>query len=336
MQRLIRSPLALALLTLHLAACAAPRASAPAQAPAPTQPPLVNEAMSAVTRVSEPGHYGTPFDATPSPDGALVYFTAEGERGGMVLRVSPGDQAEPLAQGAPLVAPRGLDVSGDGGTLYVADEAAASVSGAGQVFALPAAGGTPAALPQAAGYRPRALTVAVEAGAEVLYVTGSHPDDGRPVLLRLPLDGAKGSIIAAGAPMVEPSGVTVARDGALYVADRSAAGEERGSLFRVRGATLEELATGFLTGGPVVGIALTGDERAILVSSLEEQARGAQALIVDLTTLAQARFDKVIGANSGAGGLQRAANADVYAWADATSPGRGRPPGGGGVYTLAP
>lgn len=86
----------------------------------------------------------------------------------------------------------------------------------------------------------------------------------------------------------------------------------------------------------MVGVALTGDERAILVSSLEEQARGAQALIVDLATLAQARFDKVIGANSGAGGLQRAAGADVYAWADSTSPGRARQPGGGGIYTLVP
>jgi DNA-binding beta-propeller fold protein YncE len=335
MQRSIRSPLALALLMLHLAACTAPRASAPAPAPVPTQPPLVNDAMSAVTRVSEPGTYGTPFDATPSPDGALVYFTAEGDGGGMLLRVSPGSAPEPLAQGAPLVAPRGLDVSGDGGTLYVADEAAASEIGAGQVFALPAEGGTLAALPEAAGYRPRALTVALEAGAEVLYVTGSHPDDGRPVLLRVPLDGAKGSIVAAGAPMVEPSGVATARDGTLYVADRSAAGEGRGSLFRLRGATLEQLASGFLTGGPVVGVALTGDEQTLLVSSLEEQARGAQALIVDLATLAQARFDKVIGANSGAGGLQRAANADVYAWADSTA-GPPRRGSGGGIYTLVP
>jgi hypothetical protein len=332
----LRCPAALALLTLLLAACAAPQRSAPTQAPMPTQPPLANDAISTVTQVSAPTRYSAPFDATPSPDGALVYFTAEGEGGGMVLRVSPGGEAEALAQGAPLVAPRGLDISGDGSTLYVADEAVASDVGAGLVFALPAAGGAAVALPGADGYRPRALTVAVEAGAEVLYITGSHPDDGRPVLLRLPLGQGEPTVVAAGPPLVEPSGVTAASDGALYVADRSAAGEGRGSLFRVRGSTVEQIATNFLTEGPIVGIALTGDERAILVSSLAEPARSAQALIVDLATLAQARFDKVIGANSGAGGLQRAANADVFAWADSTLPGRSRPAGGGGVYTLSP
>lgn len=335
MHRPLRRIIPLALLALLIGGCAAPRPSAPTQAPAPTQPPLANDAMGSVTQVSAPTRYGAAFDATPSPDGALVYFTAEGEGGGMVLRVRPGSEAEPLAQGAPFVAPRGLDVSGDGATLYVADEAAASERGAGQVFALPAAGGAPVALPGAAGHRPRALTVAVEAGAEVLYITGSSPDDRRPLLLRLPLGQGAATVVAAGAPLVEPSGVTAARDGTLYLADRSAAGTGRGSLFRVRAGSVEQLATNFLTGGPVVGVALTGDEQAVLVSSLAEPARSAQALIVNLATLAQARFDKVIGVNAGAGGLQRAQNADVFAWADSPPPARPRPPGGG-VYTLSP
>ncbi len=321
-----------ALLALLLAACAAP------QAATPPQPPLANDAISTVTQVSTPTQYGTPFDATPSPDGALVYFTADSAAGGAVFRSDPGTEPELLAQGAPLVEPRGLDISSDGGTLYIADQAAASSVGAGQIFALPATGGAPVALPGAAGFRPRALTVAVEGGADVLYLTGSHPEDGRPVLVRLPLDGGGATVVAAGAPLVEPSGVTAARDGTLYVADRSAAGAGRGSLFRVRGASVDRLATDFLTGGPVVGVALTFDEKAVLVSSLEEQVLSAQALIVDLASLAQARFNKVIGANSGAGGLQRAAEANLFAWADTPAPGAGRSrsPGAAGVYTLQP
>lgn len=324
------------LLALLLGACAAPQ-PAPTQAPS-SQPPLANDALATVRPVAAPGRYHTPFDATPSPDGALVYFTAETERGGAVFRAVPGGDPAPLAQGAPLAEPRGLAISSDGGTLYVADQAAAHTSGAGQVFVLPAGGGPLRALDEAAGYRPRALTVAVEDGADVIYLTGSSPADGRPVLLRLPIDGSHRTVMASGAPMVEPSGITAARDGTLYVADRSAAGEGRGSLFRLNGTSLEQLATDFFTGGPVVGVALTYDERAILVSSLDGVTRAAQALIVDLQTRAQARFTKVIGANTGAGGLQRAAGSNTFVWADSQPPrpGRPRPPGEGGVYTLAP
>lgn len=327
----------LLLALLLLGACAAPR-PAPTQAPS-AQPPLANDALASVTPVAVPMTYSTPFDATPSPDGKLVFFTAEGPAGGGVFRVVPGGEPEPLAQGAPLAEPRGLAISSDGGTLYVADQAAAHTSGAGQVFVLPAGGGPLRTLAEAAGYRPRALTVAVEDGADVIYLTGSSPADGRPVLLRLPIDGSHSTVMAAGAPLVEPSGITTGRDGTLYVADRSAAGAGRGSLFRVNGTSLEQLATGFLTGGPVVGVALTYDEKAILVSSLDSVTRTAQALIVDLKTLAQARFNRVIGANTGAGGLQRAAEANTFVWADSQPPrpGRPRPPGeGGSVYTLAP
>lgn len=325
----------LLLIALLLGACAAPQ-PAPTQAPE-AQPPLANDALASVTPVAAPGRYSAPFDATPSPDGALVYFTAEGEGGGGVFRAVPGGDPEPLALGAPLAEPRGLAISSDGGTLYVADQAAAHTSGAGQVFVLSAGGGPLRALEAAAGYRPRALTVAVEDGADVIYLTGSSPADGRPVLLRLPVDGSHSTVMAAGAPLVEPSGITAARDGTLYVADRGAAGAGRGSLFRVSGTSLEQLATDFLTGGPVVGVALTYDEQAILVSSLDSVTRTAQALIVDLKTLGQARFNKVIGANTGAGGLQRAAEANLFVWADSQPPRGPRPPReGGSVYTLAP
>ena len=322
-----------------LAACALPQAAAPTGAPSPTAPPLANEAIRTVTEVSSPTRYRAPFDAALSPDGAQVYFTAEADAGDGVFRAVPGGDAEPLAQGAPLVEPRGLALSSDGSTIYIADQAAPDSAGVGQVFSLPIAGGAPAALPGAAGYRPRALAVVGEGGADVLYIVGSRPDDGRPVLLRVSVGSDSATIVASGSPMVEPSGVTVAGDGTILVADRGAAGEGRGSLFRVRGSSVERIASGFLVGGPVVGVALTFDEQAVLVSSLEEQTRSAQALIVDLKSLGQARFNNVIGANSGAGGLQRAADRNIFVWADSLPPRpiRPRPAGeGSSVYTLEP
>jgi DNA-binding beta-propeller fold protein YncE len=316
-------------LALALAACGAP---APAAAPTPAPaPPLANDALSHITQVGKPAIYETPFDAAPSPDGKTIYFTAEGAGGAGVFVVpADGGAAVALSQGSPFAAPRGLEISGDGATIYVADPTA------NQVFALPAAGGAPIPVPGSAGTKPRAVAITSVGGSDTLLIAGSSPTDGKPALLRLPLGGGKIAVVSSGAPMTEPSGIAVSPDGTVYLADRSAGGDGRGSLFRLRGGAVETLASGFRTGGPVVGVALLRDGSAALVSSLAEDDMSAQALIVNLKTMAQARFNKVIGGTFGAGGLHRAAGSDRLAWADSTGPTKRKPGTGGGVYLLEP
>src|SRR4051812_7888752 len=79
-----------------------------------------------VTLLAQGGNvFRAPLDASPSPDGKMVYFVAEtvsGEAG--IFRVSSsGGAVETLLAGAPLAAPHSLVVSTDGQTLYIADPA---------------------------------------------------------------------------------------------------------------------------------------------------------------------------------------------------------------------
>jgi hypothetical protein len=318
------------LLVCLLAACTAPAATPTVQ---PTGLPLANDVLRRVEAVAQPEKYSAPFDATPNPDGTMIYFTAvtEGGAGGVYQVTAGGGEVVVLHEGAPFAEPQGIAISTDGQTLYIADQAAA---GGGNVFVLPTTGGTPTPLAGSEGLKPRAVEVGREGANDVLFVTGSDPRSKLPALVRFPLAGGEQQVVAAGAPLVEPSGIAIAHDGTVFVADRSAAGEGRGSMFRINGEKIETIASGFRTSGPVVGAALTSDDTTLLVSSLAEADQSAQALLINLKTLEQALFNKVIGANSGAGGLHRAYNRNFFAWADARPP-RPRLPGGG-VYALEP
>lgn len=313
------------LLTLLLAGCG----GAPAL-------PLRNEALSSVDLVSQAEQFDTPWDATPDPDGQQIYFTATGAQGAGLFNVpAAGGVTRAMAVGQPFVAPRGLAISSDGQQIYVADSQATGGDGrTGRVFVVPVAGGAPAELPGTAGTAPRGLEVARENNADVLYVAGNVAGSSEPAVLRLPLaGGAEVSVVAKGAPLVEPAGIAVAKSGALYVADRRASGGELGSVFRISGANVEVIARDVRTGKPVVGAALTLDESALLVSALAPDRDSAQVLLIELGTLKQGIINKVIEANTGSGGVHRAHNRNFFAWADSTVPG-GRLRGG--VYALTP
>jgi DNA-binding beta-propeller fold protein YncE len=178
----------------------------------------VNEAAN------DDGLFQIPFDATPSPDGSNVYFTAytpEGEPA-VFRRAADGSGAiEVLFEGAPLAGPFGIAVTNDGGQLYIADPAAvldAMDEGddtKGVLFRMSSGGGTPTAVMGSAGFEPRGVEVATD---DIAFFTGKDPS-GVPGVFEVGASSV--STVLSGSPFVDPSGIAIATDGRLFVGDTS-------------------------------------------------------------------------------------------------------------------
>lgn len=301
----------------------------------------LNDAVSAI----EPAAAGnattfhTPMDATPDPDGNQIYFTAMSAKGAGVFRVpAAGGTVVTLTVGLPLTTPVGIAVSTDGQTLYLADTQAAiagaqAVTKTGALFTLPSSGGVPTPIAGTAHTAPRALTVFKENNADVIYFTGSAPDDGQPAVMKISATGGALTVLDKGEGLVEPAGIAVSKEGALYIADRNALGDGFGTLFRYKPHTdparlsHRERLVDYVRMGSPAGITLTFDESLVLVSSLDTNSGTSQVLVVNTTTKAQGIVNKVIGVNHSSGGLHRAHHNNVMAWADVTS-------GNGGLGTV--
>jgi hypothetical protein len=257
-----------------------------------------------------------PLDAIPTADGKNVAFTVKGE--GVFQVPTGGGTALPLATGLPFVAPRGIELSTNNQTIYVADPQASAPVGTGEIFAIPAEGGAPRAIAGAEGTSPRGLAVAVENGEDVLYYTGRDPQDSQPAVFRLPTasTGTR-TVVAKGLPLVAPDGLTVSTAGRLYLTDNAAAGAGCGKVFQIAQGQVTTLVEAAHLGAPG-GIALTVDETLLLISAERSTpGRNDDVLIVSLSTLQQTSATKGIGQNhADAGGLHRARGSNVFAWAD--------------------
>lgn len=262
-----------------------------------------------------------PVDATPSPDGTVIYYVATGEPSGTVFSVpAHGGAVAKLAEGAPLAAPSGISASLDGGRLFVAD---ARSGGTGAVLSLPATAseGVPAVVPGTEGRAPRGLDVVRARAGEVVFFTGTNPTNGAPGLFRVPAIGGTVITVAEGAPFVSPDSVVVSGDGTAYVSDQGA-GAGKGLVFRVADGPPEPVLKDLTLGAPA-GVTLIHGESTLLVSSIDASSRSDQVLFLDVANGRTAAATKVIGANkNSAGGLHRAHDAAVLAWADIQRPGR--------------
>jgi sugar lactone lactonase YvrE len=268
---------------------------------------------------TQSGDYQAPRDSVPSPDAATIYFVASGPHGPGVFRVpAAGGAATELVAGAPFVAPNGIAISSDGRQIYVADPQA------GQIWVVPAGGGAPTPLPGAAGTAPRGMDVVSEGGQDVIYFTGRDPADGQAGAFKLPAAGAGArAVVAKGAPLVEPDGVTVTRAGHVYLTDRSAGGGGMGSVFKVAGPAVTKVVERVRVGDPA-GLALTLDESVLLVSALQPDRESDQVVLVALDTLQTGSVTSVVEQNQKAGGVHRARNSNVFSWIDSDAGGRGR------------
>jgi hypothetical protein len=323
-------------LLVLLAACGdytvtpVPATTAPAQA---QKAKLGDDTISDLTAVTTGGDYSKPLDAIPAPDLNTIYFTATGSKGTGVFRVSSaGGAATEIFTGAPFVSARSLSLTPDGKQLYITDPGATVSGKTGTIFMLATEGGTPTPLTGSAGTNPQNLDVVSQNGQTMIYFSGKDPASGQPALLKLSASGGDApTVVFKGAPLVEPDGVAVGKSGAVYIADRTAAGSDSGKVFKLDGANLTPIVNQAKLGLPA-GIALTKNEAVLVVSAHQMNSPADQVLLVDLSSLQIGAVTKVVGQNQNAGGVHASPGSgkDYFAWSDIVVGGRGR------VYRVVP
>lgn len=248
--------------------------------------------LADVTVMSDHAVFG---DAAISPDGSVGFFAGRDGDTAVVARLAADGTPTDLVRGAPLLSARGL-VAIDASSVYVADETGDAIYEVGA--------GAPRIVDGTSGTHPRAVELDA---AGTLYWVGQ--DGGAPAVFSLA--GGSRHVVAKDARFTALGGIDVAGDGTVYVTD------DGGSVFEVSGATVSVLAAGVTLGDPA-GIALTGDDRTVLVSSLDATGH-SQVLLLDASTGSRSTFDDVIGANTGSGGLHRAQDAtDRFIWCGST------------------
>jgi hypothetical protein len=275
-----------------------------------------------------------PLDATPSPKGERVYYTAlkrgdDGEDVPGVFGVAADGSGgiDTLATGAPLAAPVGVSVSLDGSTLFIAD-AAAGASSRGAILSMPSSGGGADILAGTEGYTPAGLTIAKVKQREYLYFTGHHPDSGAAGLFRIAASGGVAEAVGDGAQLDDPSGVAISASGDAYVVE-AAVNEHAARVVRVHDGVSDTFLPDIGIGFPA-GITLTRDDATLLVSGLDPASKHDVVYFVDMASKKLSRLTQTVGAFSEAAGLHRAHEADVFAWADSEANDTGT------VYVLKP
>jgi NHL repeat len=282
-----------------------------------------NGQIGTITKAANDTSFKSPFDATPSPDGSMIYFTAVGADGtGGVFSVrAGGGAATRLDSGGLLVSPSGITISADSNQLYVADAAADDdmTDSYGAIFVLPASGGTPAAVSGTKGLQPRGLVVS----GSSLYFTGVDISRGGPGVYSIAASGGQPNTIASGAPFLNPSGIAVAQNGDVYVADSLASASQLAAVIKVSNGHAMPIVSDLGVGYPA-GIALVQDESALLVSGIDPLKQTDLVYRIELgATPTLSSFDQTISAFGESAGLHRAAGADIYAWADSLANGTG-------------
>jgi sugar lactone lactonase YvrE len=272
-------------------------------------------------------------DATPDPNGTNIYLTAvDPTNGPGVFKVpADGSATTPVAvlAGAPFAAPFGIAISTDGKTLYIADPGATDSTGTDQlgvIFSLPIGGGTATAVTGTAGTEVRSLEIAQSGGADTIFFTG-HTAAGVPGVFKVAAAGGTVATVAMGAPFVDPSGITIASDGTMYVADTTAVQAPGGATASIIKIDTTGNATSFLSGlavGYPAGIALSLDGNTMLLSSLDPSKYTDQLAQITVATAALGTpITMNINTFTEAAGMHRAKTADVFAWADSSAGAQG-------------
>jgi hypothetical protein len=275
--------------------------------------------------------FSTPFDATPSPTGDTVYFTAIGPTGPGVFRAPAAGAGgvTTLYVGPLLTAPFNIATSTDGQMLFITDTGAEDgTNDAGRIFTLPNDGGMPAPLTQADAFKPRAIEIHAVNGADMIYFTGTNAA-GESGIFTMPAAGGMVTEVAKGTPFVDPSGIAIAGNGDAYVCDTQASGT-RGSILAkyttepVVATIAKDLGVGY-----PCGVALSGDDASLFVSGIDP-ATGKDLILKIATTAPNTVTTQSPGDFEESAGLHRAKCANVFAWADSKANA------GGTVFVLQP
>jgi hypothetical protein len=278
-------------------------------------------------------------DATPDPNGLEVYFTANGENG-LGVYTAPADGTEPTPKAVypsipddpnnPFVAPFGIGISSDGKQVFVADTAAGA-SDRGGIFMIPVGGGAPTELSGTDGTAPHSLDVVSVGGVDTLYFTGTEAKaGGLPGVFSVPAAGGSLTTIAVGGILRDPSGLVVAKNGDIYVADTIATEGNTAQIVLIpKGGAPTVLVSELRLGYPA-GVALTMEEKTLYVSAFSPDTLTDRLLVVDIAAKTSTEaYTAEIGAFTESAGLHRARNVSVFAWADSSAG-----PKGGKVFVI--
>lgn len=282
-----------------------------------------------VTAATTGGEYQRPADSVPTDSGDTLYFVAERTGGGNSVFSVPGEGGEAtdlIPDTSLFVSPRGIDLSTDGTRLYVADPDLMDGQGGMVMVVLETL--AVAVVSGTEGTTPRALDVVPGAVGDVVYFVGKVAGSDDAAILKIPAEGGTATTVISGNGLVTPDGVAADSSGVLYIVDRDKAGPGLGQLLRYSGQ-LEILVSDILPGEPA-GVAVTTDNSTVVVSAMDRQMGTDEVLLVSTEDKSVHHFTQVVGENTAAGGVHRAPNRDVFAWADSAAGGRGM------VYRINP
>jgi hypothetical protein len=299
----------------------------------PSSPGSPFKSLEAVANA--PASFSQPRAGVPLPDGSIAFIatlegiadeevTRSGARVGVWLEPASGGAPSVLYAGDKLVNPFDIDVSLDGTTLYVAD-VAGGTDGRGAILSFAVSGGEPTEL--LAGWAPRGITVAPD---DRVYFSGIDESSGEPGVFILA--GGAVSRVFSGAPLVDPSGIAVRKDGGVLVSDtRLFDGPPEGmtrnipseaGIVLIKDGQPSIFATGFVTGYPA-GIALTSNEQSLIISG-QGPDRSDTVYIVDVAhpeTPPLVVTEKFSAFQDSSGGLKRAHDSDTFIWASLSANG---------------
>lgn len=269
--------------------------------------------------------FRNPFDATPDPKGENVYFTALTKEGvpAVFSTSAKGGGTKILHQGEPLAAPFGIAISEDGQRLFIADGSATPTGPDGDadddrggILTMPTSGGAPTFLGGTAGKSPRG----VEVLGDQVYFTAKA--DRKAGVYKTGLGGGAVSTVFEGAPLVDPSGITITKKGVVYFMDSSADEKAGAAVLGIADGKLTTVKDGLAVGHPA-GIALVSDDSAVLVSGIAPATQTDVVHRIELGGGEMKSFSDVIGDFQESAGLHRAKGGETYAWADSKANGTG-------------
>jgi DNA-binding beta-propeller fold protein YncE len=275
-------------------------------------------------------------DATPDPTGTTIYFTAiDPVKGPGVFKVpADGSNTTPVVvqAGPPFAAPFGIATSTDGKQLYVADPGATdstSNKDLGVIFSLPIGGGTPTILSGTELTEARGVEVRQENNVDVLYFTGRDKMNGKVGVFKIPATGGTITMVSEDVQLNDPSGIALDSTGKIYVADTIASASHTANIFTITGMTVTPFLSNLRVGYPC-GLAITDDDKTLLVSALDPVKATDVLLQVDISSMTTMMdVPMAIKGNYEGAGIHRAKGTNVFAWADSSAG-----PAGGRVYTI--
>ncbi len=283
-------------------------------------PKAASGILTGATAVANGAAFLSPFDAAPSPDGNTIYFTGVDPAAGAALFKVPAAGGTPsvLASGCANAAcdssigsPLGIAVSSDGSKVFAADPAyVGGSSDTGYIFSVPTGGGAQTLLAETGGYNARFVTVSKVGGSDNLYFIGDDKTDGAAGIFK-DVSGTVSTVIKGG----DPQAATVAGNGTVYFIDKDGSVQKvagGGSTASALGGAAANLAVSY-----PVGMALSGDERFLLVPVVDPATSTQSIARIDVNTGASTLMALGLPAtNTEGGGFHKAANADVFSFVD--------------------